>query len=181
MEIRDLKIKRKHNVSNALAASLTALVYGIGADVISSALKDFTGIKNRLEFVREVSGVQFYNDISSTSPHATLAAINSFDSPIVLIAGGMDKDMEYEELAGIINQRVESAILLPGSAADKMAALLDSYETADTLKEAVEKAYETAEEGGVVLLSPAAANFFTMYASGNKGFIRTVKRLKKKK
>jgi UDP-N-acetylmuramoylalanine--D-glutamate ligase len=177
----DLRIKGMHNVSNALAASLAALIFGVAAKDITAALKDFTGIKNRLELIRELAGVRFYNDISSTSPYATIAAIDSFSDTVILIAGGMDKDMDFTGLCGIIDNKVKSAILLPGSATDKMTAMLGSYENADTLQAAVEKAYAIAKEGDVVVLSPAAANFFTMYVAGKKGFNRIVKRLKRKR
>lgn len=181
IDIADLKVKGLHNVQNALAATLAALLSGVPLDIIRDALLDFGGIKNRLEFVREVSGVKFYNDISSTSPHATIAAINSFDAPVILIAGGMDKDMVFDELCDTINKSVKRTFLLPGSATDKMAPHLDSCESAEKLPAAVEKAYALADEGDVIVLSPAAANFFTMYATGKNGFNRTVKRLVKRK
>ena len=92
----------------------------------------------------------------------------------------MDKDMDFAGLCGIINNKVKSAILLPGTATDKMISMLDSYENADTLEKAVEKAYAIAKEGDIVVLSPAAANFFTMYVAGKKGFNRIVKKLKRK-
>jgi UDP-N-acetylmuramoylalanine--D-glutamate ligase len=180
IDIDELKIHGMHNVANALAASLAAVIAGISPYDVGASLKDFTGVKSRLELVREVSGIKFYNDISSTSPHATIAAINSFSSPVILIAGGMDKEMEFDELCQLIKEKVKKAILLPGTATNKMMEMLDNYEDADSIYEAVVKAYVTAEEGDTVVLSPAAANFFTMHIQGKVGYMRTVKRLQEK-
>ncbi len=176
----ELRIKGSHNISNALAASLAALLSGVSPLAVSNALKSFGGVKNRLEFVREVSGIKFYNDISSTSPPATIAAIKAFDAPVILIGGGVDKNMEFAELCGLIDSRVKKAIFLPGSATDKITERLKSFEAVESLQIAVELAYKVAEEGDVVVLSPAAASFFTLYSSGKKGFNRAVKRLKRK-
>ncbi len=176
----DLKLRGEHNISNALAASLAALIRGVSPGIISDAMTDFTGVKSRLEFVREVSGIKFYNDISSTSPHASIAAINSFTEPVIWIGGGMDKDMDFVELCGIVNDRVKSAILLPGTATDRISELLTNYSGVSDLHEAVKVAYDTAAAGDVVVLSPAAANFFTLYASGKNGYNRIVKKLRRK-
>lgn len=165
----DVRIPGPHNAINALSAALAAFVLGIPATKISSALKTFSGIPHRLEPVLEKNGVIFYNDTAATSPDGAIAALRSFDRPIILIAGGTDKRLVFGDLAQEILDRTKVVILLPGSATESLlreirkrapAAVLPFYlEEVEDMEEAVRRAGGAATEGDIVLLSPGAASF----------------------
>ncbi len=165
----DIRIPGMHNAMNALAAALVAFTFGIPTAKISSALKTFSGIPHRLEPVLEKDGVIFYNDTAATSPEGTIAALRSFDRPLVLIAGGSDKRLVFGNLAQEMLDRAKAVILLPGSATESLlreirsrnagAALPFHLEEAGGMEEAVGLARAAAAEGDIVLLSPGAASF----------------------
>jgi UDP-N-acetylmuramoylalanine--D-glutamate ligase len=131
------------------------------------AAEEFRGVPHRLEFVRELRGVRWYNDSIATAPERSIAAIRSFDEPIVLLLGGRDKDLPWENLLRLVGQRVKHAVLF-GEAAEKIqktAYSLGFGETrctlsrVDHLQEAILQAAEAAEAGDVVLLSPGGTSF----------------------
>jgi UDP-N-acetylmuramoylalanine--D-glutamate ligase len=195
MPIGELAIPGRHNVSNALAAVTTGLLFGVAPDAIRRAAAAFTGVEHRLEPVGVIDGVRFVNDSQGTQPDAVIAALRAFDPPIVLIAGGRDKGVDLDELAAVAAQRAAAAVLIGESApqlADLFAAAgLDRIETAATLDEAVRIADAIARDlipagepaGGhglaTVLLSPAAASFdmFVDYAARGRAFKESVGRL----
>lgn len=159
----DLKILGEHNLANILAAATVAMIMKVSPRQIKLAVKKFTGLHDRLEFVRKVDGVAYYNDTTATSPDATISALRAFNKqPIILIAGGTDKKLPYEHLAKLIKQRVKSLILLPGTATVKLQAELKNYSRillARNMVEAVKFAKHLAPAKSIVLLSPAAASF----------------------
>ena len=166
--INELGIKGGHNVENALAASLMAYLAGVEAEKISGVLKTFQGVEHRIEFVRELDGVKYYNDSIASSPTRTIAGLRSFSEPIVLIAGGYDKKISYAPLAPEIIKNGVKTLLLCGDTADAIENELrncEGYEGQVTIERlpdvpsCVRRARETAKAGDVVLFSPASASF----------------------
>jgi len=155
-------IKGVHNIENAMAASLMALLSGCRPDSIANTLKNFSGLEHRLEFVREIDGVKFINDSKGTNVGAVLKSLESFDEPIVLIAGGRDKDSDFTIFRQLIKEKVKALVLI-GEAKEKIRkAVGDSIKEVfmeDDFKAAVLKAKQAASSGDVVLLSPACASF----------------------
>jgi UDP-N-acetylmuramoylalanine--D-glutamate ligase len=156
------KIKGIHNIENAMAASLMALLSGCSADTVISTLKIFPGLEHRLEFVREIDGVKFINDSKGTNVGAVIKSLESFSEPVVLIAGGRDKDSDFTILRPLIKEKVKSLVLI-GEARDKIKKAVgdvakDVFMEED-FKAAVIKAKQAASPGDVVLLSPACASF----------------------
>ncbi|MGO9014502.1 MAG: UDP-N-acetylmuramoyl-L-alanine--D-glutamate ligase [Dissulfurispiraceae bacterium] len=155
------KIKGVHNIENAMAASLMALLSGCESGAVADALAEFPGLEHRLEFVREMDGITFINDSKGTNVGAVVKSLESFDRPIVLIAGGRDKDGDFTGLKPFIRDKVKALVLI-GEARDKIKkAVGDSTEIfmGNSLGEAVAKAKELASPGDVVMLSPACASF----------------------
>lgn len=163
MKKSDIFIPGEHNLENALAAISCVLPFNVEPSVIEKTLKEFKGVEHRIEFVREINGVKFYNDSKGTNTDASSKALNSFDAPIILIAGGYDKGENFEKFARLISQKVKKVFLL-GQTKQKIADQLRKigyldFEFVESLKEAVKKSFENAKEGDVVLLSPACASW----------------------
>jgi len=190
LPIDELPIPGRHNVSNAMAAVATALLFGVAPDAIRAAAARFRGVEHRLETVAIVDGVRYVNDSQGTQPDAVIAALRAFDGPIVLIAGGRDKGVDLAELAAVVGERATAAILIgeSGPAMERLfrEAGLDRTERASTLEEAVGRAAAIAAAaqapGGtepVVLLSPAAASFdmFADYEARGRAFKAAVRAL----
>jgi UDP-N-acetylmuramoylalanine--D-glutamate ligase len=150
-----------HNVENMLAAVLAAKICSCPRESIQVALDSFRGLPHRLEFVRELEGVRFYNDSKGTNVGSVVKSLMSFPGPIILIAGGKDKGGDYAPLKGVAVERVKRLILL-GEAKRRMAKAMGTSvptTSADTLEEAVHKAFDESSPGDVVLLSPACSSF----------------------
>lgn len=167
MNKNELKIKGKHNVQNAMAAVAISYIYGIDVSIIKNALKNFSGVEHRQELVKNINGITFINDSKATNPDSSIKAINSYEN-IILIAGGMDKENDFENLLENAKDRVKSLVLL-GETAKKIKDLalkkgFDDVNIVANMKEAVSMSYEKANEGDVVLLSPACASW-DMYKS----------------
>lgn len=162
-----IQLRGKHNVYNVLAASAIAASASLALPAIQSAVENFTGVPHRLEFVREFKGASWYNDSIATAPERTLAAIESFDEPIILLLGGRDKNLPWEKLADVIRRKVFRVILF-GEAADlisnaigpkKRGQYLQSVVRCATLQEAVKTAANQVAEGNIVLLSPGGTSY----------------------
>jgi UDP-N-acetylmuramoylalanine--D-glutamate ligase len=162
-----IALRGDHNVLNVLAAFAIGHAAGFTLDAMLEAVEDFRGVPHRLEFVREVRGVRWYNDSMASAPERSMAAIRSFDEPIVLLLGGRDKDLPWEDLAHLIGERVDHVVLF-GEAAEKIEETINRLELgekrftvsrAEHLHEAVIQAAEVAEAGDVVLLSPGGTSF----------------------
>lgn len=157
----EIKIKGVHNLENAMAASAMALLAKTKPAGVVSALKEFPGLEHRLEFVRELDGVTYINDSKGTNVGAVVKSLESFSAPVILIAGGRDKEGDFSILKPFIKGRVKNLILI-GEAKDKIKkALGDLTETifAGSLEEAVMLSREKASNKDVVMLSPACASF----------------------
>jgi UDP-N-acetylmuramoylalanine--D-glutamate ligase len=160
-------LRGDHNVANALAAFAIGHVAGFPLDAMLDAVEDFHGVPHRLELVRERNGVRWYNDSTSSAPDRSLAAIRAFDEPIVLLLGGRDKSLPWEELMQLVGERVDHVVLL-GEAAEKIQKTVErlglgqarfTLQKAGGLREAIYQAAEVAESGDVVLLSPGGTSF----------------------
>lgn len=159
----ELSLPGNHNLENAMAATLMAYVSNIDLNVIKDTLKTFKGVEHRLEFVTNKDGVMFVNDSKGTNPDSTIKAITSYERPIVLIAGGMDKQSDFTEMLRYATKNVKALVLL-GETADKIELSakkqgITNIIKVNDMKEAVKKAHTLAEAGDVVLLSPACASW----------------------
>jgi UDP-N-acetylmuramoylalanine--D-glutamate ligase len=161
MPVAEITLAGKHNVENVLAAVCAARLAGVSSEVIRSAVAAFKAVEHRLELVREVAGVKYYNDSKATNVDATAKAIEAFPGGVHVILGGKDKDSDYGTLAPLLRKKVKTVITI-GSAAEKIELQLAGVvkiESAETLARAVAKAQEVAVAGDVVLLAPACASF----------------------
>ncbi len=150
-----------HNVENMMASLITARSFGCSKKAIEAALHRFKGIEHRLEFVREIEGVRFYNDSKGTNVGSVVKSLQSFSEPIILIAGGKDKKGDLAPLKELIERHVKQLILI-GEAQERMGRELGGLTdtaTAKSMEEAVTLAYQSAKKGEVVLLSPACSSF----------------------
>ena len=162
---KELVIKGQHNYENASAA-VAATLKLVDTENQIQAITNFKGVKHRLEFVREIDNIKWYNDSIGTSPTRTIAGLKAFEEKIVLIAGGYDKNLDYEPIAKPILEKVSTLILM-GQTASKIKSAVEEKQTnenieiyeCDTLREAVEIARKTAQKDEVVLFSPASASF----------------------
>ncbi len=183
-----IHLRGDHNRLNVLAAIVIGHAAGLNLDAMLDAIDNFHGIPHRLELVRELHGVKWYNDSIATAPERTMAAIRSFDEPIVLLLGGKDKDLPWEDLAGLVRERVDHVVVF-GQAAEKILDALGrtgsgkkrpySIQRCDGLQEAVRQAAEVAEPGDVVLLSPGGTSFdqFNDFAERGEWFKTWVQEL----
>ena len=162
---KDVKIRGTHNYENICAAlAVTASLTDIDTQI--SAIKEFTGVEHRLEFVREINNVKWYNDSIGTSPASTIAGLNSFDENIILIAGGSDKGLNYDEIGKVIADKVGSLVLC-GPTSEKIEEATKKslngknieFYHAENLQEQVDIANKISKPGDIVLLSPASASF----------------------
>jgi UDP-N-acetylmuramoylalanine--D-glutamate ligase len=174
-------LKGVHNVENMMAALTAARVFGCPKEAIEAVLDRFEGLAHRLEFVRDLDGIRFYDDSKGTNVGSVVKSLESFSEPVILIAGGKDKNGDLSPLAGLVQRRVKRMILI-GEARERMAAELGGLtETAmaKTMEDAVRLAYRTAKRGDVVLLSPACSSFdmFKDYKERGKVFKEAVKSL----
>ena len=157
----EIPLRGRHNVENVLAAACCAWLAGAPLEAIRRGVASFQGVEHRIEFVREISGVQFYNDSKATSVDATRKALESFDSPLWVILGGKDKGSDYRELRPLLAERAR-AVLLIGAAAPIIASHLEGAVRlipCGDLRTAVETAWREARPGDTVLLAPACASF----------------------
>ncbi|HEY8414711.1 MAG TPA: UDP-N-acetylmuramoyl-L-alanine--D-glutamate ligase [Thermaerobacter sp.] len=183
-----LRLRGAHNRMNALAAILAGWLAGAGPANMAEAAAAFPGVEHRLEFVREVDGVRYYNDSIATAPDRTLAALESFTEPVVLIAGGYDKGIPFDPLGPAICRRARAVVLI-GTTAPRIeeavraaaagAGRLPEIRHAGSLAEAVRAARELARPGDVVLLSPACASYdmFRDFAERGRQFKELVRAL----
>lgn len=172
-QAEEVRLRGRHNLLNVLAASALAGVAGVPVEVMRQVATTFAGVAHRLEFVREVNEVLWYDDSIATSPERALAALRSFDEPIVLLAGGRDKKLPWDEFAQETLRRVRHLVTF-GEAGPMIARVvsergsggtgereskLEGITQVRTLEEAVEAAARVAQPGDVVLLSPGGTSF----------------------
>ncbi len=180
--VADIQLRGAHNVLNVLAA--TALAAMVGADVakFSGAIRGFAGVAHRLEMVRDLHGVRWYNDSIATAPERTLAAVQAFDDPIILLLGGVDKNLPWATLAQVLAAKSVRAVSF-GRAGDMIANVLREHGAtvmeATTFDSAVHTAQTVAKNGDIVLLSPGCTSFdeFVDFAARGVRFRELVNQL----
>lgn len=173
IKIDQIQLRGAHNLENIAAAITASFLAGADPGSIQEAVKGFKGLEHRLEFVREIDGVKFYNDSFSTTPETTMAAIRSFGEPIILLLGGSEKNADYQELTKAIKQKNIKLIIPIGGTAKR---IIPGIGEIKSMAEAVKIAKEKSSPGDVVLLSPASASFdcFKNYQERGKIFKREV-------
>lgn len=181
--ISELNLPGRHNYENVMAAAGMALSYGVPAEEICMAVKQFQAVEHRIEYVTEKNGVVYYNDSKGTNPDAAIKGIQAMDRPTLLIGGGYDKESSYDEWILSFDGKVKYLVLL-GETREKIARAartcgFDNILFADTLEEAVKICAERAESGDAVLLSPACASWdmFPSYEVRGRKFKEYVRNL----
>ncbi len=167
--VSDIAIPGVHNIENYLAA-ISAVISYVGPETVRKVAVSFKGVEHRIELVREVRGVRFYNDSIASSPSRTIAGLNSFNKKVILICGGKDKGIPYDDIGQPIAERVKVLVLIGATSEKIQQALRHAAERSgkgadipvflcSTYEEAVKTAYDNAQEGDIVLLSPASTSF----------------------
>ena len=182
------KLKGGHNLENIALAAEIGRISKVSERNILETVKNFKGVEHRLEFVKKINGVSFYNDSAATNPDATLAALESFDEPIHLILGGSDKGLNYKNLGRyILKSKKIKTIALIGQIKNNLFKILgggneNKIKKFENFKKAVLTLYKKANKNELVLLSPAAASFgmFENYAHRGNQFKKLVKQLERK-
>ena len=187
LDTKNIKLRGNHNYENACAA-IAATEGLVDVDTQIDVISNFGGVEHRLELVREIDVVKWYNDSIGTSPTRTMAGLHSFDEDIILIAGGYDKHLDYKPLAKPILEKVKTLILM-GQTADKIYyAVKEEAENenkqietyvCESLEDTVKMAHKVAKKGQIVLFSPASASFdlFKNFAERGKKFKELVNRI----
>lgn len=178
----DVQLRGKHNLLNVLAAVTLADSVGISHTAMQQAIASFTGIAHRLELVATVNGVQYINDSIATAPERAVAAINAFEQPLILLAGGRDKDLDWDDWARLVKDRCKSVILfgeIREMVGNKLANASFPVRQVETLEEAVSAAARESDVGDVVLLSPGGTSFdaYVDFAERGEHFRQLVKAL----
>ena len=182
-----LNLRGTHNLYNTLAAIAISAAATFSLQAIYDGIVAFEGVPHRLEFVRTLRGAEWYNDSIATTPERAIAAVASFDEPIVLLAGGRDKHLPWDKLGRLIREKVDHLVLF-GESADAIAEAVGetspdmrpfTIDRGEGLKEALEKAADRMEKGDVVLLSPGGTSFdeFKDFEERGKRFKQWVKEL----
>jgi len=159
VQLKNFRLRGAHNRQNLMAASLAALNLGVSIEQIQTVVDSVRALPHRLEFVKRLNSVAFYDDSCASNPAATIQSLQAFTEPVILISGGRDKNLVYEALAPHIRQRVKNLILV-GEAKEKINRYIGDFtETflVGTIEEAVIVAYQKSRSGDVILLSPACA------------------------
>ena len=161
MSIDDIKIKGMHNVENCMAAIMAVKEYGVDTDIITQVIENFRGVEHRLEYVDTVKGVEYYNDTEATNIKCCQIALASFNKPTIIFLGGLERGQNFEELTPFMDN--VKAIIAIGECRDRVFEYGKSIDKEvykyEHLVDGFDKAVEIAEEGDVVLLSPASASW----------------------
>ncbi|HXG38932.1 MAG TPA: UDP-N-acetylmuramoyl-L-alanine--D-glutamate ligase [Bacteroidota bacterium] len=177
----EVSIRGLHNLYNAMAATLAAQLLGVSAASIRATLKNFKGVEHRLEYVRELEGVKYFNDSKATNVDSVRYALQAFSEPIVILLGGRDKGNDYSMLRELVKKNVRAIVAIGESAEKVEKAFSDIKQTvrATSMREAVATARQLAQPGDVVLLSPACASFdwFENYEHRGRVFKELVNQL----
>jgi len=183
LKLEDIPLAGAHNVENVLAAVAATRLAGADPTAIEKAVRSFTGVEHRLEFVAEIAGVRYYNDSKATNVDATLKALDAFPGRVLIILGGKDKGSDYTLLRAPLQEKAILALLI-GVAADKIENQIAgsvAIERAETIERAVETAAHATRPGDVVLLAPACASFdqFQNYEHRGRVFKELVHQLER--
>lgn len=171
IDLDEIKIVGKHNVQNMMIAISVCGLCGISLDSIHDTLASFMGVEHRIEYVRELNGVKYYNDSKATNTDAAIIALKAFEKPVILLMGGFEKGLDLEEMSSY-NYAISTLICF-GAAKDRFAKDMNHPNTivVDHLKDAVLKAYEIAKNGDVVLLSPSTSSFDEFKSYEQRGLV----------
>ncbi len=182
--IEDVKMPGIHNRANFLAAAAATACAGVPSEQIRTAIAAFSGVRNRIQYVGESRGVRFFDDLASTNPSATLAALTAMEQPVILLAGGSSKGNidEYASLGDAFQSSVKYLIILKSEIAETLAGLaLDiPHRVVDTLDDAMTFLESVIQTGDIVLLSPSGAGFYSRFIAGGRGFKRLVRDLQRR-
>ena len=184
IKLSDIKLKGMHNYENIMCAIIATKQLGIKNETIREVLRKFKGVDHRIEFVRKLSGVEFYNDSKATNVKSTSIAVNSFDSPVILLLGGYERNHSFEDLKEDLAHLRH--IVCYGENKYRIKEFCDKYQmpctVLDNLEESINFAYDMADPGNVVLLSPACAAWdqFENFEKRGQKFKEVVNSLKEK-
>lgn len=186
LSIDEISLRGAHNLRNCIAAATIAYASGLPDSAIRDGIRGFAGVPHRLEYIRTLRGAAWYNDSIATAPERSIAAIQSFTEPLILLAGGRDKNLPWETWAALVCQRVDHLILF-GEAAPLIASAIQSVSgnrpftvhTCQSLEQAVQHAAQITAEGDVVLLSPGGTSFdeFRDFEERGERFVQWVNKL----
>lgn len=190
MPSSEMGIPGSFNVENALAAAAAAITAGVELSTIAGVLRSFKGVEHRLELVRELDGVTFYNNSKATNSAASVVSIEAFNQPVILIAGGLDRGSDYMELLPTFRERIKGIVTL-GQTREKISHIAElagiskvqtvdtAKDAADAVSQAVQLAWQMSEQGDIVLLSPACASWdmFPSYEDRGRMFKESVHNL----
>jgi UDP-N-acetylmuramoylalanine--D-glutamate ligase len=189
-ELREwVSLPGRHNLFNAMGAACAAVAAGADLDAVRRGLAEYRSLPHRLEFVAEVCGRRFYNDSLATTPESAVVGLEAFSEPVVLLAGGYDKQIDLTPLAQSIASRAKAAALM-GQTAELLACLLDEHAAEEgeppicecgSFQEAFDWAVEHSEAGDVVLLSPGCASYdwFGNYVERGRRFVELVEQYRR--
>lgn len=189
IQYRDKKIAKRsdcplpgaHNTDNIMASITAILPFDISIEEVQEGLRSFKGVEHRIEPVRELDGIRFYNDSKATNLDSLKVALESFDQPVVLIAGGEGKGSDYGSINGLIGARVKHVVAIGTDAEliEQAWGAVTSVSCADSMNDAVGAAFSHAKKGEIVLLSPACASFdmYTNFEERGRDFKRCVNAL----
>ena len=183
IDLSDIKLKGKHNYENIMCAIIATKHFGISNAVIKEVLSCFNGVEHRIEFVDNINNRDFYNDSKATNVKSTQIALSSFDTPTILLLGGLDRGHSFDDLEDYLKNTTH--IVCYGETKERIRDFAKKcnvdVDVVDTLEEAVRKAYEISNEGDTILLSPACASWdqFSDFEARGKEFKRVVGTLKK--
>ena len=177
-DAKDLKVVGKHNLFNAIMAATIAYLAGVSQEAIREAVQEFKAVEHRIEYVRELNGVIYYNDSKATNPESCDVALASFDAPVHLLAGGFDKHISFELLRK--HAPMLKGIYVFGESADQIKEVFPNAIKVETMEIALNTAVSNAQSGDVVLLSPACASYdqFDNFEQRGTIFKDLVKKLK---
>ncbi len=178
----DIAVKGVHNYENIMVAILIAKQFNVSNDIIREFLKEFKGVEHRIEFVRTLHNRYFYNDSKATNNKSTIIALSAFKTPVILLMGGLDRNIPFDEIAPYLTN--VTRIICFGQTKEKIAEFAKKNQkeviVVDTLKEATNKAFETSEQGDTILLSPACASWdqFSDFETRGEEFKKIVNNFK---
>lgn len=181
MKAGEIKIRGNHNIYNSLAAIISARAFDIKKEIIRDTLMKFPGVEHRIEFIREINGISFYNDSKATNIDSLIVALESFDGNLILILGGRESGNDYSRVNDLVKSRVKEIIAI-GESKEKILKHFNKntrVTLAESLNEAVEQSLERAKEGDIVLLSPGCKSFdmFDNFEHRGKEFKKIVNKL----
>ena len=181
MTIQELALQGKHNLYNSMASGIAARIMEVRKDVIRECLTDFQNIEHRLEHVNTVYGMNFINDSKATNVNSTWYALESMSTPVVWIAGGVDKGNKYEMIKDMVKKKVKTLVCIGKDNSKLIEAFGDMVTIieVDNMRDAVYNAYKAGEKGDAILLSPACASFdlFEDYEDRGRQFKEAVRNL----